>query len=221
MASRALLGMVIGLLVGCAAEDEPRPAGEWTPAIKAADADGDGELDTTDCDDGDPAVHTGASETCDATDEDCDGIVDDGACPCTDDTDGDHAFLFCTTRATWTLRPSEDAARVRSLDEACERVEALLRRAVREHLESDVPIATFLSDGIDSSLITALALEESSSPIRSYSIGFREPRFDESPHARETARILGVENRVAIVDEAVALEKLADVLIAYDEPFGD
>jgi asparagine synthase (glutamine-hydrolysing) len=124
-------------------------------------------------------------------------------------------------RSYWSLAPSPEGARVRSLDEACEVVEALLRRAVREHLESDVPVATFLSGGIDSSLITALAMEESRSPIRSYSIGFREPRFDESPFARETARLLGVESRVEIFDEATAQAKLADVLCAYDEPFGD
>lgn len=125
------------------------------------------------------------------------------------------------TTTFWRLSPSPDAARVGSLDDACTVVEAALRRAVREHLESDVPVATFLSGGIDSSLITALAIEESSRPIRTYSIGFREPRFDESPFAAETARILGVENRVAIFDEATARERLADVLCAYDEPFGD
>lgn len=124
-------------------------------------------------------------------------------------------------RAYWSLTPSMEAEAVGSLDEACSAVESLLRRAVREHLESDVPVATFLSGGIDSSLITALAVEESSKPIRSYSIGFKERRFDESPFARETARRIGVENRVEIFDEATAQRKLADVLCAYDEPFGD
>jgi hypothetical protein len=65
------------------------------------DADGDGDPATTDCDDGDATVHAGATESCNATDDDCDGSVDDGACPCVDDTDGSHAFLFCTTRLAW------------------------------------------------------------------------------------------------------------------------
>lgn len=125
------------------------------------------------------------------------------------------------SRRYWSLAPSSEAARVGSLEEACTEVERLLRRAVREHLESDVPIASFLSGGIDSSLVTALAAEESPKPIRSYSIGFREPRFDESPFARETARRIGIENEVAVFDEATAQAKLADVLCAYDEPFGD
>lgn len=120
----------------------------------------------------------------------------------------------------WQLEPSAEAARVRSIDEACEGVEALLRRSVLEHLESDVPIATFLSGGIDSSLVTAYAAE-ASHKIRSYSIGFHEPRFDESPFAKETARILGVENHTTMFDEETARRKLPDVLLAYDEPFGD
>jgi asparagine synthase (glutamine-hydrolysing) len=126
-----------------------------------------------------------------------------------------------TERTYWKLVPSDDAARIDTLDEACTAVEALLRRAVKEHLESDVPIATFLSGGIDSSLVTALAHEESQKPVKSYSIGFHEPRFDESPFARETAKLIGVENQVEMFDEGAAQRMLPDVLAAYDEPFGD
>lgn len=121
----------------------------------------------------------------------------------------------------WTLVPSAAAAQIRTLNEACEMAEPLLRNAVREHLESDVPLATFLSGGIDSSLITYYALEASSRPIKAYSIGFEDARFDESPFARRTAEILGVESLVATFDEATARARLADALIAYDEPFGD
>ena len=126
-------------------------------------------------------------------------------------------------RATtyWSLAPDAEAARVRSLDEACEGVEARLRRSVREHLESDVPIATFLSGGIDSSLITALAAEETKERVKAFTIGFAEPRFDESPYARETAKRLGVEIEVTMLDEQAALRSLGDALVAYDEPFGD
>ena len=124
-------------------------------------------------------------------------------------------------RPYWTLRPSDEAARVGSLDEACEHVEALLRRAVREHLESDVPVATFLSGGIDSSLITAYAHEISPSPVRAYSIGFAERQFDESPYARETAARIGVPIDVDTFDQEKARTRVADALLAYDEPFGD
>jgi asparagine synthase (glutamine-hydrolysing) len=125
------------------------------------------------------------------------------------------------SRVYWHLTLSPEAARVTSLDEACSGVEALLRRSVREHLESDVPIATFLSGGIDSSLVTALAAEESSKQVKAYTIGFTEPRFDESPFARETAEKIGVPIQIEKLDEATALARLPEALLAYDEPFAD
>lgn len=126
-----------------------------------------------------------------------------------------------TSRRYWSLVPSAEGARVRSIDEACEMVDAVLARAVFEHLESDVPIATFLSGGIDSSLITRYAMRAGRMPVKAYSIGFREPRFDESPFARETAKMLGVPIEVAYLDEATARSSLASALLSYDEPFGD
>jgi asparagine synthase (glutamine-hydrolysing) len=126
-----------------------------------------------------------------------------------------------TERTYWTLEPSDDAQRVRSLDEACEGTETLLRRAVKEHLESDVPVATFLSGGIDSSLVTAYANDVAPGTIKAYSIGFDEAQFDESPFARQTAEKLGVPISIAMFDEATARARLPDALLAYDEPFGD
>jgi asparagine synthase (glutamine-hydrolysing) len=126
-----------------------------------------------------------------------------------------------TGRTYWTLEPAEDAQRVKSLDEACEGTEALLRRAVKEHLESDVPVATFLSGGIDSSLITAYANDVAPGTIKAYSIGFSEAQFDESPFAKQTADVLGVPINIQMFDEATARARLPDALLAYDEPFGD
>ena len=119
-----------------------------------------------------------------------------------------------TAHTYWTLEPSEDAARVRSLDEACEGTEALLRRAVKEHLESDVPVATFLSGGIDSSLVTAYANDIAPGTIKAYSIGFDEPQFDESPFARQTADALGVPINIQMFDEQTARARLPDALLA-------
>jgi asparagine synthase (glutamine-hydrolysing) len=126
-----------------------------------------------------------------------------------------------TTERYWNLAPSSEAARIGTLDDACAFIEPVLRRAVREHLESDVPVATLLSGGIDSSLISQFAAEESAQPIKTYSIGFREKSFDESPFARETAAMLGVENVVGMFDEEIARRRIPDALLAYDEPFGD
>lgn len=121
----------------------------------------------------------------------------------------------------WQLQPSAEAERVRDLEEATTEVERLLRHSIREHLESDVPIATFLSGGIDSSLVTAFTKDISTKPIRAYSIGFHEKRFDESPYARMAAKVIGVDLEVEMFDEQKAREKVVDALLAYDEPFGD
>jgi asparagine synthase (glutamine-hydrolysing) len=140
--------------------------------------------------------------------------------PCTRMTI-DLATGAADTRAYYTLKPSDDAMRVKSLEAACALVEPMLESAVKEHLESDVPIATFMSGGIDSSLVAAYAAAQSKRPLTGYSIGFREPRFDESPHARETAAKLGIELTVTYLDEDAARASLGDALVAYDEPFGD
>jgi asparagine synthase (glutamine-hydrolysing) len=121
----------------------------------------------------------------------------------------------------WSLRPSPEASDVTRLEGACELIEPLLRRAVREHLESDVPVACFLSGGIDSSLVAAFAADASTRPVEAFTIGFREPRFDESPYARESAARINMAVHVDYLDESVALASLADALLAYDEPFGD
>ncbi len=126
-----------------------------------------------------------------------------------------------TCRRYWELTPSADASRVRSLNEASESVDFLLRRSVREHLESDVPVAMFLSGGIDSSLVASYARDTLTGPIQAYSVGFAEPRFDESPFAQESADRIGVPLRVSLFDESAAIQHLPDALLAYDEPFGD
>jgi asparagine synthase (glutamine-hydrolysing) len=135
--------------------------------------------------------------------------------------DVDLATGARTARTYWELEPSEDAARITRLDDACTAVEVVLRRAVKEHLESDVPVATFLSGGIDSSLVTMYAHEASAHPIKAFTIGFVEKRFDESPFARATAASLGIPIDVQTFDEETARRKVVDVLAAYDEPFGD
>ena len=126
-----------------------------------------------------------------------------------------------STTTHWTLRPSIEASRVRSMDDARALVEPILRRSVQEHLESDVPIAAFLSGGIDSALVAKYAVESSRRPIQAFAIGFQDAAFDEAPYARATAEVLGTPIHVTYLDEAVLLRHLGEALAAYDEPFGD
>jgi asparagine synthase (glutamine-hydrolysing) len=106
---------------------------------------------------------------------------------------------LATGAATTTVyyRPHADpaAARVRTIDEAADLIAPLLARAGKEHLESDVPVAAFLSGGIDSSLVLAAVADASDRPVRAFTIGFADPRFDESAHARAVAARLGIGSR--------------------------
>jgi asparagine synthase (glutamine-hydrolysing) len=108
-------------------------------------------------------------------------------------------------------------------DEEAELVEELrgrLRDSVRAHLVSDVPVGVLLSGGVDSALLAALAADESSEPLRTFSIGFEERSFDELADARRVAERYSTRHRELVLrpNAALLLPALAD---AFDEPFAD
>lgn len=108
-----------------------------------------------------------------------------------------------------------------SEDEAIERVEATLREAVDDRMIADVPLGVFLSGGIDSSTIAALAQTASSSPVRTFSIGFREIGYDEAVHARAVAAHLGTEHTEFTLVPEEAIEVIPELAGVYSEPFAD
>jgi asparagine synthase (glutamine-hydrolysing) len=81
-----------------------------------------------------------------------------------------------------------------------------LQRTVYGHLMSDVPVATYLSGGLDSSAISALVKEVTGDPPTTYSIGFSDERFDETTFSAQVARALGAPNERVVCDESTALE---------------
>lgn len=97
----------------------------------------------------------------------------------------------------------------------------LLRDIIRGQGAADVPLGTFLSGGIDSTLVTALLAEQSNRPVQSFTIGFHEGGYDEAPHAKAVARHLGTQHTELYVtpEEARAVIPLLPDL--YDEPFAD
>jgi asparagine synthase (glutamine-hydrolysing) len=108
-------------------------------------------------------------------------------------------------------------------DEEAELVEELrgrLRDSVRAHLVSDVPVGVLLSGGVDSGLLAALAAQEVTGALRTFSIGFEESAFDELGDARRVARRYGTEHEELVLrpDAALLLPALAE---AFDEPFAD
>ena len=96
----------------------------------------------------------------------------------------------------------------------------VLTDAVRSHMISDVPLGAFLSGGIDSSLVVGLMSEVSGARVKTFSIGFEEPVFDELDHARRVADHFGTDHHEFVVkpDGVAILDRLVS---HFDEPFAD
>ena len=107
-----------------------------------------------------------------------------------------------------------------SEEEAGERTIEILREAVKVRLMSEVPLGAFLSGGIDSSAVVALMAEESSTPVKTFSIGFEEQDFSELHHARRVAQHVGADHHEFIV-RPDALEVLPILVEHYGEPYAD
>jgi asparagine synthase (glutamine-hydrolysing) len=107
-----------------------------------------------------------------------------------------------------------------SEEEAGERAIQILRDSVKVRLMSEVPLGAFLSGGIDSSAVVALMSQESSEPVKTFSIGFEEQDFSELHHARRVAEHVGADHHEFIV-RPEALEVLPLLVEHYGEPYAD
>jgi asparagine synthase (glutamine-hydrolysing) len=105
---------------------------------------------------------------------------------------------------------------------AAAELQVLLRRAVERRLVADVPLGAFLSGGLDSSSVVALMAEIAGADrIMTFSLGFSDPSFDESAHARAVARHLGTDHHEQRLDAATLLATLPEVSAFLDEPLAD
>jgi asparagine synthase (glutamine-hydrolysing) len=128
-------------------------------------------------------------------------------------------------RAYWTVADTARAATAAPFtgdaEAATDRLEALLTAAIAARIEADVPLGAFLSGGIDSSTVTALLSRIVGKRLRTFTIGFSDPRFDEAPFAAAIARHLGTEHTEAYVGESDVLALVERLPEIYDEPFAD
>jgi asparagine synthase (glutamine-hydrolysing) len=117
----------------------------------------------------------------------------------------------------WRLEPAQESA---GEEEWLERVRAAVGKAVRKRLVADVPLGALLSGGIDSSIVVALMAQASSQPVRTFTVGFSDARYDERAYARAVAERYGTVHEELAIEENVA-ETLPRLAAAYDEPLGD
>jgi asparagine synthase (glutamine-hydrolysing) len=117
----------------------------------------------------------------------------------------------------WRPEPAEPSARE---EEWLERVRSTVAGAVRKRLVADVPLGALLSGGIDSSIVVALMAQASSQPVRTFTVGFSDERYDERSFARAVARRYGTVHEELELEEDVAAT-LPRLAAAFDEPLGD
>ena len=108
-----------------------------------------------------------------------------------------------------------------STQEAVDGLDLRLRTAVGARMMADVPLGAFLSGGVDSSTIVALMQAQSTQPVRTFTIGFREPGFDEEPYAKAVAKHLGTQHTEIYITSDEAAEVIPELHNIYDEPFAD
>jgi asparagine synthase (glutamine-hydrolysing) len=119
--------------------------------------------------------------------------------------------------AYWELR-AEKQNRIRDERALIEELGALLSNSVESHLISDVPVGVFLSGGIDSSSVMAMASRCVKNPIKSFSVCFSEKEFGEASFAQQVARRYGADHHSALVTEDEILASLPQALRAMDQP---
>lgn len=127
------------------------------------------------------------------------------------------------THQYWDFRiEADESLDMAATDVLAEELRHLLLESVERRLESDVPLGIFLSGGVDSSAVLALAAKlRPASEIQSFTIGFTEPSYDESSFARLMARHVGSIHREKIFDADTMRDLMPGVLARMDEPLGD
>ena len=110
---------------------------------------------------------------------------------------------------------------VRDYEQAKKELKELLNKSVSARMIADVPLGTFLSGGYDSSLMTAIAQEHSAWPMKTFSIGFYEKKYNEAEYAKKVAEYLGTDHTELYISEKEMLEQVESIFQFYDEPFAD
>lgn len=127
------------------------------------------------------------------------------------------------TRSYWTASEVYENPRykINNENEAAEILDEQLIESVKLRLVADVPVGVFLSGGVDSSLVTAIAQKNCANQLKTFTIGFEDPRYNEAGMAREVAEFLGTDHHEYICSEKDFLTIVPRISEIADEPLGD
>ena len=120
----------------------------------------------------------------------------------------------------WDLQTAEVDKSI-SYETAKHKLHELITDAVKIRMQSDVPFGSFLSGGIDSALVSAIAAKHGGQKLKTFTIAFEDPNFDESKVAEQYAQIINSEHTATLCTPKEVLEMLPHLVNAYDEPFAD
>lgn len=127
-------------------------------------------------------------------------------------------------RRYWSLNSAIEGGALNKITDdlsAVSELEKTLGNVVSRQMLSDVPLGAFLSGGVDSSMIVALMQAQSAKPIKTFTIGFEHPEYDESCHAAAVAAHLATDHARMLVTDKQARDVIPDLPAIYDEPFAD
>lgn len=129
------------------------------------------------------------------------------------------------TKVYWSLKEvvaaGSSAPFSGTRNNAARDLDKLLTEVIETQMIADVPLGSFLSGGIDSSVVTAIMQKISGQPVKTFSIGFDDPQFDESQNARSVAEHIGTDHEELIVTPEHLIEVIPRLPDIYCEPFGD
>ena len=127
------------------------------------------------------------------------------------------------TTLNWLNKDNENSKIIlnTSFDQYCNNLEEQIEESVKSRMISDVSLGSFLSGGIDSSLITALMQKNSANKVETFSIGQSDNRFNESIYAKEVSKKLGTNHNEYIVGKKEIIDTIEKINTVYSEPFAD
>lgn len=132
-----------------------------------------------------------------------------------------HREKMTEIRQYWDIPLREQHFEQKRREDAVEELLVRLKESVRKRLLSDVPVGIWLSGGLDSSVIAMLAAQSSSHQLQTFSIGFEERSFDETPYSEKIAQLLGTCHHHEVLSSQKMLEVIPLVIKGLDEPLAD